>query len=74
MEFFIDTGMIDEIEKAAKWGFIDGVTTNPSLIAKTGRTQEDVIKDICKIIHDNGGKVYLDGAHLNAHLDIRTVI
>ncbi|MAE58047.1 MAG: fructose-6-phosphate aldolase [Halobacteriovorax sp.] len=50
MEFFIDTGMIDEIEKAAKWGFIDGVTTNPSLIAKTGRTQEDVIKDICKII------------------------
>ena len=50
MEFFIDTGMIDEIENAAKWGFVDGVTTNPSLIAKTGRTQEDVIKDICKII------------------------
>ncbi len=50
MEFFIDTGMIDEIETAAKWGFVDGVTTNPSLIAKTGRTQEDVIKDICKII------------------------
>ncbi len=50
MEFFIDTGMIDEIENAAKWGFVDGVTTNPSLIAKTGRSQADVINDICKII------------------------
>ncbi len=50
MEFFIDTGIIEEIETAAKWGFVDGVTTNPSLIAKTGRSQQDVITDICKII------------------------
>ncbi len=50
MEFFIDTGDVQEIREAAKWGFIDGVTTNPSIIAKTGRTQEDVIKEICEII------------------------
>ena len=50
MEIFLDTGMVEEIREAAKWGVIDGVTTNPSLIAKTGRTQEDVIKEICEII------------------------
>lgn len=50
MKFFIDTGMVEEIEKASKWGIIDGVTTNPSLIAKTGRTQADVIKEICTLI------------------------
>ncbi|WP_127717574.1 fructose-6-phosphate aldolase [Halobacteriovorax sp. HLS] len=50
MEIFLDTGMVDEIREAAKWGVIDGVTTNPSLIAKTGRTQEDVIKEICDIV------------------------
>jgi len=50
MEIFLDTGIVDEIREAAKWGVIDGVTTNPSLIAKTGRTQEDVIKEICEII------------------------
>lgn len=50
MEIFLDTGMVEEIREAAKWGVIDGVTTNPSLIAKTGRTQEDVIKEICEIV------------------------
>ncbi len=50
MDFFIDTGIISEIEAAAKWGFVDGVTTNPSLIAQTGRSQADVINDIVKII------------------------
>lgn len=50
MDFFLDTGIISEIEEAATWGIIDGVTTNPSLIAKTGRTQEEVITDITKII------------------------
>ena len=50
MQFFLDTGDIDEIRKGAEWGLIDGVTTNPSLIAKTGRAQKDVIKDICQII------------------------
>lgn len=50
MEIFIDTGDIEEIKAAAKWRIVDGVTTNPSLIAKTGRSQKDVIHDICQII------------------------
>lgn len=50
MEFFLDTGIIDEIKEAIDWGLVDGVTTNPSLIAKSGRTQEDVIKDICALV------------------------
>ena len=50
MEFFLDTGNVDEIRQAANWGLIDGVTTNPSLIAKTGRSQQEVITEICSII------------------------
>jgi transaldolase len=50
MEFFIDTGIISEIKEAVSLGIVDGVTTNPSLIAKTGRSQEDVIKEISEII------------------------
>ncbi len=50
MEFFLDTGIISEIKEAVLLGIIDGVTTNPSLIAKTGRNQVDVIKEICGII------------------------
>ena len=50
MEFFLDTGIVSEIREAVLLGIIDGVTTNPSLIAKTGRKQEEVIKEICEII------------------------
>lgn len=50
MEFFIDTAQIDEIKIAAEWGFIDGVTTNPSLMAKTGKSTGDVIQEICALI------------------------
>jgi len=50
MQFFLDTGIVDEIREAAKWGVIDGVTTNPTLIAKTGRKQADVIREICSIV------------------------
>lgn len=50
MDFFLDTGIVDEINRAKEWGLIDGVTTNPSLIAKSGRTQEEVITEICQII------------------------
>lgn len=50
MEFFLDTGVIEEIKEAVELGIIDGVTTNPSLIAKTGRKQEDVIREIAGII------------------------
>jgi transaldolase len=50
MEFFLDTGIISEIKEAVQLGIIDGVTTNPTLIAKTGRKVEEVIKEICEII------------------------
>lgn len=50
MQFFLDTGIIEEIKQAAQLGIIDGVTTNPSLIAKTGKDQITVIKEICQII------------------------
>jgi transaldolase len=50
MEFFIDTGNLDEIRQASEWGFIDGVTTNPSLVAKEGIDQPTLIKNISEII------------------------
>jgi transaldolase len=50
MKFFIDTANVDEIKEAHAMGMVDGVTTNPSLIAKEGRVFEDVIKEICRIV------------------------
>ena len=50
MKFFIDTANIDEIKEANSMGMVDGVTTNPSLIAKEGRDFEEIIKDICAIV------------------------
>ena len=50
MKFFIDTANIDEIREANSMGMVDGVTTNPSLIAKEGRDFEDIIKEICQIV------------------------
>ena len=50
MKFFIDTAEIEEIRQANLRGWVDGVTTNPSLIAKSGRDFHTVIKEICKEI------------------------
>ena len=50
MKIFIDTANIDEIRDAATLGVIDGVTTNPSLIAKEGKKLEDVIDEICALV------------------------
>lgn len=50
MKFFVDTGDIDEIKALAATGMVDGVTTNPSLIAKSGRDFKEVIQQICKIV------------------------
>lgn len=50
MKFFLDTADIGELSKAAASGLCDGVTTNPSLIAKTGRPLADVVADIVKIV------------------------
>ena len=49
MKFFIDSADINEIKMANERGWVDGVTTNPSLIAKSGRNFEEVIKEICKL-------------------------
>ena len=46
MKLFIDTANSAEIKEAASWGIIDGVTTNPSLIAKEGRDFATVVKEI----------------------------
>jgi transaldolase len=51
MKFFIDTGDVAEIRKANEMGVIDGVTTNPSLIAKSGRPRDEVIKEIVTIVN-----------------------
>ena len=50
MKIFIDTANVDEIKEAATWGILDGVTTNPSLIAKEGRDIKEVINEICSIV------------------------
>jgi transaldolase len=50
MKFFIDTANIEEIKKANDLGLLDGVTTNPSLVAKEGRDFEGLIKEICNIV------------------------
>ncbi len=50
MKFFIDTADLHEIREAQKMGAIDGVTTNPSLVAKTGRRYLDIVKEICEVV------------------------
>lgn len=50
MKFFIDTANIDEIKSANDLGLLDGVTTNPSLVAREGREFKDLIKEICDIV------------------------
>jgi transaldolase len=50
MKFFIDTADVGEIRELAQTGLVDGVTTNPSLIAKSGRPMAEVIKEICEVV------------------------
>jgi len=50
MKFFLDTANVDEIREAVDLGLIDGVTTNPSLVAKAGRPFEEVVHEICEIV------------------------
>ncbi|ADM69640.1 fructose-6-phosphate aldolase [Paenibacillus sp. SEL3] len=50
MKFFLDTGNIEEIKRIERLGLVDGVTTNPSLIAKEGRVFKEVIQEICSIV------------------------
>ena len=50
MKFFIDTADIKEVREAASMGLVDGVTTNPSLVAKTGKKFREVLLEICDIV------------------------
>lgn len=50
MKIFMDTANVEEIARFVDWGVVYGVTTNPSLIAKTGRTQAEVIPEIAKLV------------------------
>jgi transaldolase len=50
MKFFVDTADTEEIRELADTGLLDGVTTNPSLVAKTGRNFIEVVKEICRLV------------------------
>ena len=50
MKFFIDTANVDEIKKALALGMVDGVTTNPSLVAKESRPFNEILKEICALV------------------------
>jgi transaldolase len=63
MKFFIDTANIEEIRKAHELGVIDGVTTNPSLMAKEGKDPVRILKDICSVVN---GPVSAEVVGLNA--------
>ncbi len=63
MQFFLDTGNVDEIRQALEWGILDGVTTNPTLIAKTGRPFLEVAKEILSLVD---GPVSLETVSRNA--------
>lgn len=63
MKLFIDTADIDQVKEAWSWGIIDGVTTNPSHVSKTGRPAADVYREICEIVD---GPISLETLSLNA--------
>jgi transaldolase len=50
MKIYIDTANIDEIREVQSWGILDGVTTNPSLVAREKRPYEDIVREICGIV------------------------
>ena len=50
MKLFLDTANVDEIRRGNDWGILDGVTTNPTVVAKTGRAYPEVVLEICSIV------------------------
>lgn len=63
MKFFLDTAHVEEIQEAARWGILDGVTTNPTHVSKTGRTVSDLYPEIVKLVD---GDVSLETIGLEA--------
>ena len=57
MKLFLDTAVYEEIKAGVDWGVIDGVTTNPTLIAKAGHDHEEQVKKICQIIGNVSAEV-----------------
>jgi transaldolase len=68
MQLFIDTADIEQIRTAHGWGILDGVTTNPSHIARTGRAFEDVLQEIFEVVN---GPVSVETVSLDAEGMIR---
>jgi transaldolase len=52
MKFFLDTANIDQIRQSLDWGLCDGVTTNPTLVAREGREMREAIEEICELVGD----------------------
>src|SRR3954464_623841 len=63
MKIFIDSADVEKIREVWSWGIIDGVTTNPSHVAKTGRKHMDVYREICDIVD---GPISLETVTLTA--------
>jgi len=63
MKFFIDTANVEEIRTAEEWGLLDGVTTNPSLVAKEKRPFKELIEEICTVVD---GPVSAEAVSLDA--------
>ncbi|NPA32021.1 MAG: fructose-6-phosphate aldolase [Aquificae bacterium] len=68
MKIFLDTANVEEIKKAQEWGVLDGVTTNPTLIAKTGKPFKQVVSEILDLVE---GPVSLETVSLDAEGMIR---
>ncbi|MDP3371866.1 MAG: fructose-6-phosphate aldolase [Candidatus Paracaedibacteraceae bacterium] len=62
MEFFLDTADVNEVKELIDTGFVDGITTNPTLIARSGRQWKDVVKEMCAIVE---GPVSVEVASLD---------
>ncbi len=64
MKLFLDTADVAQVREAASWGIIDGVTTNPSHVAKTGRKPAEVYREICDLVD---GPISLETISLEAN-------
>lgn len=74
MRFFLDTANLEELKTAARWGIVDGVTTNPTLIAKEGVPIDEQVRKICEIVDGdisaevvatNADDMITEGRHLS---------
>lgn len=71
MKIFIDTANIEEIKKANEWGVIDGVTTNPSLVAKEGREFKELVQEIVNIVN---GPISVEAISTNAEEMVKEAV